>query len=204
MTTVVTGFGPFETWTENTSELAVRRLEALTLPSVVTAVLPVSYARAGEQLATLLATHRPSTLILLGLAGNAGRVRLERVAKNRDDSRRADMDGLARAGAAIVAGAPATYASTLPLGAMESAASELGVGIEYSDDAGGYVCNHAFFVAQHLTASHFPACRSGFVHVPHLAPDAAALERLVLLLKRWTELEASATHAASSSITNPT
>src|SRR5687768_11002545 len=109
MTTVITGFGPFETWQENTSELAIRRLEARALPSVVTAVLPVSYTRAGECVAELLGAHRPSALILLGLAGTAERLRLERIARNRDDSTRPDIDGLARDGDTIVGGAPATY-----------------------------------------------------------------------------------------------
>lgn len=182
---MITGFGPFEAWSQNTSELAVRRLEALALPSLVTAVLPVSYARAGERIAELLEAHRPSTLLLLGLAGSADRLRLERTARNRDDSPRPDTDGVTGAGRVIVAGAPDTYPSTLPLAAMASAAKELGSDSEYSDDAGGYVCNHAFFVAQHLTASCFTTCRSGFVHVPDLSGDHTALERLVAVLKRW-------------------
>jgi len=190
MTTLITGFGPFETWSENTSELAIRRLDTLGLRSVVTAVLPVSYTRAGERVSELLEAHRPATLILLGLAGSAERVRLERVARNRDDSTRPDMDGVVRDDRAIVADAPATYASTLPLAAMASAATELGVPIDYSDDAGGYVCNHTFFVACHLTASRFPNCRSGFVHVPDLAGDEGALQRLVATLERWVALDA--------------
>jgi pyroglutamyl-peptidase len=187
MTTVITGFGPFEAWNRNASELAVRRLEALALPSVVTEVLPVSYARAAERVADLLERHHPSTLILLGLAASADCLRLERLARNRDDSARPDMDGAAGDARSIVAGAPDTYPSTLPLAAMASAATELGAGVEYSNDAGGYVCNHTFFVAQHLTASRFPACRSGFVHVPDWSEDPTELERLVVILKRWHE-----------------
>jgi pyroglutamyl-peptidase len=187
MTTLITGFEPFEAWRQNTSELAVRRLAELALPSVVTAVLPVSYTRAGERVAELLEAHRPSTLILLGLAGTADRLRLERTARNRDDSPRPDMDGVAGTGHAIVASAPDTYPTTLPLAEMARAAEELGARIEYSNDAGGYVCNHTFFIAQHLTASRFPTCRSGFVHVPDWASNEAELARLGSILKRWHE-----------------
>ena len=187
MTTVVTGFGPFEAWRENTSELVVRRVAALALPDVITEVLPVSYRRAAASIQALLEAHRPSMLLMLGLAGSAAHVRLEQVARNRDEAARPDADGVVRAGASIVPNAPDTHASTLPLAAMARVAEELGVAVEYSNDAGGYVCNHTFFHAQHLTAARFPACRSGFVHLPNLAQDHEALERVAVLLRRWHE-----------------
>lgn len=185
MTTVITGFEPFETWRENTSEIVVRRVAALALPGVVTDVLPVSYRRAVARIHALLEAHRPSVLLMLGLAGSATHVRLEHVARNRDRATRPDADGVVRARDTIIASAPATHASTLPLDAMARAAEELGIIVEHSDDAGGYVCNHTFFHAQNLTAARFPACRSGFVHLPDLSNDDEALERVVALLRRW-------------------
>jgi pyroglutamyl-peptidase len=190
MTTLVTGFEPFGGARVNPSELLARALAEPADPSLVTAVLPVSYRRAALELERLLERHRPELVLLFGLHPSTKHVTLETLAVNRDDASVPDSDGEQRAGVPIVDGAPAGYPSTLPLDAMVAAAARAGVPVAFSNDAGGYVCNHVFFTAQHLAATRYPNCRSGFVHVPMTPGASPAFARLVALVRGWLPLRA--------------
>jgi pyroglutamyl-peptidase len=197
MTTLVTGFEPFGGALINPSELLVRALEEPANPALVAAVLPVSYRRAALELERLLELHRPELLLLFGLDQSTPHVKLETLAINRDDARVPDSDGDQRAGVPIVVGAPAAHPSTLPLDAMVATAARAGEPVVLSNDAGGYVCNHVFFTAQHLAATRYPNCRSGFVHVPMTPAPSPAFARLVALVRAWIPLlvRGSATRA---------
>ena len=180
---IVTGFEPFGGLQVNTSESVVKSLAAS--DRVVTAVLPTSYRRAEAQITELLRTHRPRAVILLGLAAKEAAMRLEQVALNLDDSAAADNDGDVRLRRRIVEGAPVGYWSSLPLEQMADDARRLGEEVAYSRDAGGYVCNHVFFVAMHRVSSEFPETRCGFVHLPLVPVPSPRLTRLADLVRIW-------------------
>ncbi|MDJ0942478.1 MAG: pyroglutamyl-peptidase I [Kiloniellales bacterium] len=185
MANLVTGFEPFGGASCNPSELVVSALAALGDPAVVTAVLPTSYRRAEAGIGDLLRAHRPRRALMLGLAGEAVRIRLEQVALNLNDAAAPDNDGEVRQGQRILAGAPVGYWSTLPLGRMAETARGLGEEVELSRDAGGYVCNHAFFTAAHLAATAFPGTRTGFVHLPRVERSDKRLEAFVDIVRAW-------------------
>lgn len=191
MTTLVTGFEPFGGASVNVSEEIVTALAALGRPGLVTAVLPTSYRRSEAAIGELLHRHRPATVLLLGLAGSAEKLRLEQVALNLNDAAAPDNDGECRERRPIVEEAPVAYRSTLPLERMAATARRLGEEVEFSRDAGGYVCNHVFFTAAHLAATTFPETRTGFVHLPDLGPDVGKaeprLQRFVDILQTWIE-----------------
>ena len=65
-TILLTGFEPFDGETENPSGLIVRALAEEKREGLVTAVLPVAFDRAAETLRTLIETHRPDRVVLLG------------------------------------------------------------------------------------------------------------------------------------------
>lgn len=171
---LVTGFEPFRGERVNPSEQVVRALAGR--PELVTAVLPVSYRRAAERLSLLLETHRPRALLLLGLAAGSA-IRLERMARNCDASDGPDEDGEARAATPIAASGPADYASTLPLAAFAARLAGLALPLVWSDDAGGFLCNHVFYRARAWAERSGRAIPCGFVHLPPL--EALALERQV-------------------------
>jgi pyroglutamyl-peptidase len=167
----VTGFARFGAHAVNPSEEVVRSLAPGA--ELATLVLPVAYAGAEERLVRWLDALRPRALLLLGRhEGEA--IRLERCARNRDDADGPDEAGERRC-APIRPGGPDVHASTLPLDAFAAALAQRGLPFGWSDDAGGFLCNHVFYVARDWMERSGLALRCGFVHLP--PPEALALER---------------------------
>jgi len=167
---LVTGFERFGAHDHNSSEAIALALEAAGDPRFTCRVLPTSYRRAGELIETWLDAELPGAVVMLGLAARAEALRLERFARNRDHSETADNDGESRLDRAIVRAAPEVYASTLPLERCAVAVRRRGVPVEFSESAGGFLCNHVFFRARHrleLTNQQIPC---GFLHVPATRP----------------------------------
>ena len=172
MKLLVTGFEPFGALAENPSATIVRevsRRAALSphdYPKLRVAILPTEFAKAERAIRALLETDVPDVLLSLGVAPRAQGLRLERTARNRDDAALADNAGEQRTMTPIVPGGPDTFESTLPIQAMLAALQQLGLPVAFSDDAGGYVCNHVFYAARHVIDSQGLPTRCGFVHVP--------------------------------------
>jgi pyroglutamyl-peptidase len=171
---LVTGFEPFGVHRENPSEQVVRALAGRA--GLAAAVLPVSYRRAEARLGALLDATQPRALLLLGLAAGEA-IRLERVARNLDVADACDEDGEARAGRAIAAAGPASHASTLPLDRFAEALERLSLPTAWSEDAGGFLCNHVFYWARERLERSGRTIPCGFVHLPPL--EAIALARQV-------------------------
>ena len=187
MTTVLlTGFEPFEQQEVNASWAAVRAVAAdwdarAEGAGLVTALLPVSFARAPRRLAELLAEVRPDLVVCVGEAGGRSAVGVERVAVNVQDARIPDEDGAQPVDEPVVPGGPVAHLSTLPVKACLAAMQAAGVPGEVSNTAGTYVCNTvAYALAEQLGASGRggaggPAgARGGFVHVPRLSEQVPA------------------------------
>lgn len=203
MVTLVTGFEPFGGGTFNISELVVRSLTAVPNPNVVTAVLPAAYRQAAAQVAEMLREHQPDTAILLGQSRSARSIHLERLAVNLDDSAHPDNDGEVRRQRPVLAQAPATYRSSLPLTRMTDVAERFGETVKLSDDAGRYVCNHTFFVAAHLSATELPQTRCGFVHLPVVSPSSNRVGRFTEVVRAWTAAAGDAEDAAAEIVVVP-
>lgn len=170
----VAGFAPFGAHAENPSERVVRALASE--PGLATVVLPVAYRCAESQLVATLESVRPDALLLLGrYEGEA--IRLERVALNLDDAASADEDGERRSGTPILPAGPVGHWSTLPLEAFAAALASRALPVVWSRDAGGFLCNHVFYVARHWVEQSRRRIPCGLVHLPPL--EALALERQV-------------------------
>jgi pyroglutamyl-peptidase len=163
---LVTGFEPFGAHDVNPSQLLAEELDGV--------VLPVSYARAADALRTALRERDPELVLCFGLAENRTAVSVERFAHNLDEASTSDNDAAAGSGAEIEPGGPLACPSTLPVDEIVSALRERDIPAEVSRDAGGYLCNHVFYV---LTRTLGDDRIGGFVHVPPL--DVLPLERLV-------------------------
>jgi len=182
LTVLLTGFEPFEQQEVNASWAAVCAVaqdwdEAAEGASLVTALLPVSFARAPRRLAELLVDTRPDLVICVGEAGGRSAVSVERVAVNVQDARIPDEDGVQPVDVPVVPGGDVAHFSSLPVKACFAAMAAAGVPAEVSNTAGTFVCNAvAYALADHLAAGHAPGARGGFVHVPRLpeqVPDGA-------------------------------
>jgi len=170
----VVGFAPFGAHAVNPSAEVVRALAGDA--GLVTTVLPVAWRRAEEALLVWLDSARPAALLLLGRCdGDA--IRLERVALNLDDAPSADDEGERRSGVPIRPEGPVGHWSTLPLEAFARALASRALPHAWSHDAGGFLCNHVFFVAREWVEARRPGMPCGFVHLP--PPEALSLERQV-------------------------
>ncbi|WP_343234207.1 pyroglutamyl-peptidase I [Microbacterium salsuginis] len=182
MTTVLlTGFEPFGDDDVNPSGEAVRTVaERWAGPeSLVTAVLPVTFAGSAERLRELLSEHRPDIVVATGLAGGRAAIGVERIAVNLVDARIPDNDGAQPVDVPSVPGAPAAHFATLPVKEIARRIADAGIPAEVSYSAGTFVCNHAFFTALEAAAS---GTRAGFVHVPWSAEHAPSHEVAALPL----------------------
>jgi pyroglutamyl-peptidase len=159
---LLTGFEPFADDPVNPSGDAVRLAAQLWdgPETLITAVLPVTFADAAVRLRALIAEHDPDVVLATGLAGGRSTVCVERVAVNLIDARIPDNAGAQPVDEPCVPGGPAAWFATVPVKAMARAVAAAGIPASLSLSAGTYVCNHVF--ANAVDA----ARRAGFIHVP--------------------------------------
>jgi pyroglutamyl-peptidase len=172
---LLTGFEPFAGDQINPSWEVAKALngEHIDKARILAARLPCIFGKAQRAMDLLLAQHRPSLVLALGLAGGRRAIGLERVAINVDDARIADNSGAQPVDLPVIKDAPAAYFSTLPIKAMAAALRAAGYPAEVSNSAGTFVCNHLFFSLQHSLRK--SKTRSGFMHLPYLPEQAARL-----------------------------
>jgi pyroglutamyl-peptidase len=168
MTTVlITGFGRFPGAPYNPSgplarAVARRRRPAFADVTRVLHIFETSYAAVDRELPRLIARHQPDIVLLFGLAGRTGYVRVETRARNTRSILFPDVTGFRPEAREIVAGAPA-QGGRAPFRRLVAAARATRMPTRLSRDAGRYLCNYAYW--RTLEAS-----RSGtltqFIHIP--------------------------------------
>jgi pyroglutamyl-peptidase len=178
---LVTGFEPFGGAEVNPSQLLVEALAGD--EGVATAVLPVSYARAADALAAAVRAAERDVVVCFGQADGRTGISVERFALNIDDAESADNDAAVAAPAPIDPDGPAAYRSTLPVDEVVAALRAEAIPAATSRDAGGFLCNHAFYALMALLARERPGARGGFVHVPLLPEQALAGKQASLPLE---------------------
>ena len=170
---LVTGFEPFDRGVVNPSQRLVEELEAAPPDNVelATAVLPVAYARAADALRDALRAAEPDLVICFGQADGRTGISVERFAHNLNSADPVDNDGVSSSAEIDPAG-PVAYRSTLPVTEIVAELRAAGIPAAESRDAGGFLCNHVFYVLMRLLEEELPGSRGGFVHVP-LLPEQA-------------------------------
>jgi len=160
---LVTGFEPFGAHEVNPSQLLAQELDGV--------VLPVAYAHAADVLRAALRERDPDLVICFGLAESRSAVSVERFAHNLDEASTSDNESASGSGSEIEPGGPLACRSSLPVDAIVAALRAQEIPVEVSRDAGGFLCNHVFYVLMRTLGND---SRGGFVHVPPL--DVLALE----------------------------
>jgi pyroglutamyl-peptidase len=165
---LISGFAPFGGYASNPSDKLVKFIVAgkfQPIPGVAlrAVTLPVTYYECWDALRKEIDEFKPDYILSFGFAPGSKAIRLESSARNYDlggpDNARRRHFG------PIITGEPEQYASELPLNAIAKALTEKGIGALISSDAGGYICNHLFFLERRFSAK-FPGMRAGFIHVP--------------------------------------
>ena len=169
---LVTGFEPFGGSSVNPSQQLVDALDA----DVAKALLPVSYARTADALRAAVREHEPDVVICFGQASGRSAISIERFAHNLDEATTTDNDEAPGSGAAIDPDGPAAYGSSLPVDELVEALRAEGIPAAPSRDAGGFLCNHVFYVLMRTLEEERPGARGGFVHVPLLPEQALATD----------------------------
>ncbi len=165
MPILLTGFEPFDGNNHNPSATLARHFnnKQIAHHKLLGRVLPVDTVRAPKTLLRLLQKHKPSAVVMLGLAQGRPNISLETTAKNILNFSIPDNAGQIASGEIVMNG-PKHHQSSLPIGPIKEQFQELGIDCHISNDAGEYLCNQIFYLAQHtLAKSGIP---SGFVHLP--------------------------------------
>ncbi len=178
----VTGFDSFYGVETNPSRLTVESISRLPvrkdLYRLNTRIFPVIYEQAEKQLRSVIRETNPDILIMVGVSRSTQTLRLERVARNLDHSDTPDNDNVVRRNQLIIEhGAPREYVSNLPLSEYSSALNTVGESTEVSDDAGGFLCNHYYFLGRHYLANSMPERLCLFVHVPNVSDNCVQNDR---------------------------
>lgn len=167
---LLTGFSIFPGAPVNPTEALVANLRE-NPPGVDadlrTGILAVEYETIAAQLSVLSKDFQPDIAIHFGLAREAKGFRLERVARNSNADARPDNLGNLPASLAICSG-PETLTSTLPLDDIALRLAASGLPMEWSYDAGGYLCNTVFTLSAAHACDGLAPSMSGFIHVPPL------------------------------------
>lgn len=184
---LVTGFSVFPGAPVNPTEALVGILNDEP-PAGVAAfradVLAVEYETVAERLSAIGREFLPDIAIHFGLARECGGFRLERIARNSHSGARPDQAGALPSAARVCAG-PDRLPSTLPLDLIAGRLIAAGLPVEWSDDAGGYLCNTVFTLSAAHACDGLRPVMTGFVHVPPLKeaeplhPAAMAIDDLV-------------------------
>jgi pyroglutamyl-peptidase len=186
---LVTGFGPFPGTPRNPSAAIAQRVAAsprwrrLNVETRCV-ILPTTYGTIGEHLDPAFA-EAPDAVLMIGVAGRARRVRIERRAVNRASLLLPDAAGRRPTGLTLSDGAAARIGRAAPL-RVRALLRRHRVRCGISQDAGRYLCNAAYYRA---LAAPVPVL---FIHIPK--PPRAARRRTADSVRRlsWEERLAAA------------
>lgn len=170
---LLTGFGPFPGAPRNASSLLIDELAHLArgrLPgyAVHAETLPTEWRAGPARLDALLREFDPAIALHFGVSHRARGFVVETRARNaRQDI--CDACGAAPDAQVIVEHGPDELPATLPTGLIVERLRRLGLPVELSRDAGGYLCNavlyHSLSEARSRDARGLGA-RRGFIHIP--------------------------------------
>ena len=182
-TILVTGFTAFQEFDRNPSGDIAETVNGKQMNGfrVKGIRLPVSWHSAWPLIRKNAETLKPAAWLGFGLAPDPF-LRLETTARNEARNFYDEFGKLPLPTGAgeIIAGHTPTIPSALPLDWLREKLlirnfATLGtypLEVRYSDDAGGYICNHVFYLAMSELQEKIPV--RGFIHVPPYTRDTAA------------------------------
>jgi pyroglutamyl-peptidase len=178
---LLTGFGPFPGAPRNASSLLTAELAQLAarrMPGYVVhaETLPTEWRAGPDRLSALFDEYAPAVVLHFGVSHRARGFVVETRAHNicRPFG---DACGEAPAGICLADDGPGELAATLPTGLIVERLRRMGLPVQLSRDAGGYLCNailyHSLQRARRDASGMGP--RRGFIHIPdRLSPDSAS------------------------------
>ena len=174
---LVTGFGPFPGAPWNPTQPLVARLARLRRPAfsdveISSHIFPVTYTAVDRELPRALAQHRPHALLMFGLAGRTGYLRVETRARNAVTMLWPDA-AQARSRKGSIAGGADAQEFGSHTAKLLRAARATGIDARASRDAGSYLCNYLSWRAIEAVETDDGPRLAAFVHIPPLARGGA-------------------------------
>ncbi|XP_064474454.1 pyroglutamyl-peptidase 1-like isoform X2 [Ornithodoros turicata] len=166
-TVLLTGFGLFRDYKNNSSKEVVSELSRMGIPGVriVTAELPVEYEVVSKTVPELWEKHKPVLAVHCGMNANADALTLEKVANNGGYGSVDNVGACPQGGLCTVECASDLLLCTrLDVDAVCKRLQEdkLDVPVKVSQDAGRFLCEFIYFTSLKINQS------TVFVHVPPL------------------------------------
>lgn len=172
---LLTGFEPFDRQPINVSEKVVNHFAKCGVDGfeLETAVLPVNWLTAPDQLLRLFFKHQPDAVVSLGQAGGRPTLSLERIAVNLLDFITPDNGGNLETDRWIQGEGDLAYFTTLPTRRMLKAIQDAGIPVNLSMSAGTFICNQVMYEMLHHVKTFNLKTKAGFIHLPFLPEQAA-------------------------------
>jgi pyroglutamyl-peptidase len=176
---LVTGFEPYGGRDINPAYEVMRALDGKTIAgtTVVGRHLSVAFASLQAGIDRMLDELAPSAIISLGLSPGETVIRIERLAVNVADFGIADNDGIVLRDNRIVAHASDARFATLPVRQIEQDLLAAGIPARLSMTAGTFLCNACLYGFLHALAERSRVIPCGFIHLPHMPEQVAAVLR---------------------------
>lgn len=170
MKILISGFEPFDTHKENSSQVIAKMLSEVQIEGVeiYSVILPVTFSTSFEILKNEILQFEPDYVLCLGLAGNRKTIDLEKVAINLIHCGIADNEGVLQKNVSVLPDGPVAYFSALPIEQLEEVETQYPVTISFS--AGAYVCNFLMYRVLHELRNSNKT-KAGFIHLPPLGED---------------------------------
>ena len=174
---LITGFGPFPGAPYNPTQPLVARLTRLRRPALddvelSSLIFPVTYTAVDRELPLALAKHKPHALLMFGLAGRTGYLRIETRARNAVTMLWPDAAQTRSRKGSITGGADAQRFGPHTAKLLR-AATATGIDARASRDAGSYLCNYLSWRAiEAIDAGNGPRL-AAFIHIPPLGRGGA-------------------------------
>jgi pyroglutamyl-peptidase len=160
---LITAFGPYGTWKENASWLAMIELtrNLPKVPDVTTRLYPVDFDVVHERLEQDLSAGYDYVLHL-GQAPGASCIQLEAIGINVSATTVTDPDQPHP----LIPDGPVAYQSVLPLAHWAGLLRDAGIPARVSYHAGTYLCNAILYLTHYLCQRREINTRATFVHLP--------------------------------------
>lgn len=159
---LLTGFESFAGISTNPTQVLVEKFSSHI--NLETMILPVSFAKAWDELHQVIQVSKPAWVISCGVAAKRESIDLERVALNFMDASIVDNDGRLMREVRISHEGPDCYLSELPLSDWKNELSSH-YPVNVSLSAGSYVCNYLYYQLRHHQAQY--QYQSLFIHFPY-------------------------------------
>ena len=173
---LVTGSRPFAGLPDNPAEILLPLVDGMVVGdlTVRARATDVRLATVPDTIAGLVASHRPTFLLCLGLAPGDPTLRLETTAINRLDFGVADNYGdRPTDGRPIDPSGPTARMATWDANGLTAILLEAGIPARVSHHAGTHLCNATLYAGLAAMAANGLAGPTGFLHLPYLPAQVA-------------------------------